>query len=193
MDTTPLEAALTTLPFISQSTTLNLQDTTHNTTFIATIISLAPPFYFHERSSDSSPYSKILTTIASTTSSMTATPYTTSHIPRAQKPCSTPMTLHKLRLELSNSSRLETYMFPTVVYWLGDGEGIPLMADGRVAKAAAKEMYFGNGWERSGRVEILDLKPSHMHYQSKAGSDEDSLMKDGSNGNRYRNWTGVGT
>jgi malonyl-CoA/methylmalonyl-CoA synthetase len=63
-------------------------------------------------------------------------------------------TLHK-DLEVTN---LAKYKYPTVVYWLGKEEALPMSSNGKVPKKIVKERFFGVGYEESRQIEVANLE-----------------------------------
>ncbi|TAQ83725.1 hypothetical protein B7494_g7947 [Chlorociboria aeruginascens] len=66
--------------------------------------------------------------------------------------------LDKLRKDLTEKTGLFLFKQPTVVYWLREGEEISLTASGKISKRDARKKFFGEGWRRNEKVEVLDLK-----------------------------------
>lgn len=73
----------------------------------------------------------------------------------------------QLRKNLSQQSGLMEFKQPTVIRWLQHGEDIPLTANAKISKVAARAKYFGNGWHNDTRVEALDI--TTMHYWRMGG------------------------
>ncbi len=66
--------------------------------------------------------------------------------------------LDTLRKDLTEKTGLFLFKHPTVIYWLQEGEEIPLTASGKISKKDARKRFFGDGWQRNESLEVLDLK-----------------------------------
>jgi malonyl-CoA/methylmalonyl-CoA synthetase len=68
---------------------------------------------------------------------------------------------------LTEKTGLFLFKQPTVVYWLQEGEEIPLTSNGKISKRDARKKFFGDGWRCKERLEVLDLKD--MEYWRMGG------------------------
>lgn len=66
--------------------------------------------------------------------------------------------LNTLRNNLTELTGLFLFKQPTVVYWLQEGEEIPMTANGKISKRDAQKKFFGDRWRCKEKVEVLDLK-----------------------------------
>jgi len=67
-------------------------------------------------------------------------------------------TIKQLHQDLTAKTNIPRFQFPTVVYWLREGEEVPQTATGKISKLKAKEVISKqkeNGWAQ---VEFLDLE-----------------------------------
>ena len=62
-----------------------------------------------------------------------------------------------LRNDLTEKTELMLLKQPTVVYWLREGEEIPLTINGKISKRDARKKFFGDDWRCKEGVEVLDL------------------------------------
>ncbi|CAG8976830.1 hypothetical protein HYALB_00009094 [Hymenoscyphus albidus] len=66
--------------------------------------------------------------------------------------------LQRIRADLKEKTGLFLFKYPTVIYWLREGEDIPETSNGKISKKEARKKFFGDRWQHNENLEILDLK-----------------------------------
>jgi malonyl-CoA/methylmalonyl-CoA synthetase len=67
-----------------------------------------------------------------------------------------------LRQDLTDRTGLFLFKQPTVLYWLKEGEEIPVSLNGKISKRDAKQMFFGDAWKE--KLDVLVLALEKMDY-----------------------------
>ncbi|KAH8646949.1 hypothetical protein BGZ60DRAFT_570534 [Tricladium varicosporioides] len=74
------------------------------------------------------------------------------------KPGFTQPDFDTLRQDLTDQTGLFLFKQPTVLYWLKEGEDIPISLNGKISKVDAKKKFFGDGWKEKEDLLVLSLK-----------------------------------